>query len=53
MALTSTRMNPLAVSKMTLALNAGMSAGFRLVTMPWSTTTSSSSQMPPAFLMSV
>src|SRR5262249_26527899 len=34
-------------------LNTGMSSGFRLVTMPWSTTTSSSTQCPPAFRISV
>src|SRR4051812_31817975 len=33
--------------------NAGRSSGFRDVTSPWSTTTSSSTQLPPALRMSV
>ncbi len=35
------------------ALKAGISSGLRLVTMPWSTTTSSSTHSPPALRMSV
>jgi hypothetical protein len=35
------------------SLNAGMSSGFRLVTIPSSTTTSLSTQLPPALRMSV
>ena len=36
-----------------LAQNAGRSSGLRLVTRPWSVTTSSSTQLPPALRMSV
>src|SRR5207248_4688982 len=35
------------------SLNAGRSSGFRLVTRPWSTTTSLSTHSPPALRMSV
>jgi hypothetical protein len=44
---------PSAISSMTFRLNAGMSSGFRLVTMPSSTTTSSSTQSAPALRRSV
>ena len=44
---------PSPISSITLALNAGMSSGLRLVTKPLSTTTSSSTQSPPVFLMSL
>jgi hypothetical protein len=36
-----------------LSQKAGRSSGLRLETRPWSTTTSSSTTLPPAFLMSV
>src|SRR5215211_1728800 len=44
---------PSANSSTTLAQNAATSSGLRLVTSPWSTTTSSSTQLPPALRMSV
>lgn len=40
-------------SSIILELKAGMSSGLRLVTSPLSTTTSSSTQLPPAFFTSV
>src|SRR5437763_4895052 len=40
-------------SSTSFSQNAGRSSGFRDVTRPWSTTTSSSTQLPPAFRMSV
>src|SRR6185437_10740934 len=44
---------PSRISSTILRLNAGMSSGLRLVTRPWSTTTSSFTQVPPALRMSV
>src|SRR5581483_3722562 len=44
---------PSANSSSILALKAGRSSGLRLVTRPWSTTTSWSTQSPPALRMSV
>ena len=44
---------PSRISSIILALNAGMSSGLRLVTSPWSTTTSWSTQLPPALRISV
>ena len=40
-------------SSIAFALKAGMSSGLRLVTRPWSTWTSSSTQVPPALRTSV
>src|SRR5215217_4466228 len=47
------RWTPSANSSTSLALNAGRSSGLRLVTRPRSVWTSSSTQAPPAFSMSV
>src|SRR5205823_14727138 len=44
---------PSANSSIIFLLNAGMSSGLRLVTSPLSTTTSSSTQLAPAFVRSV
>ena len=44
---------PSRISSIIFSLNAGMSSGLRLVTSPWSTTTSSSTQSPPALRISV
>src|ERR1700759_3036444 len=44
---------PSANSSTILSQNAGRSSGLREVTSPWSTTTSSSTQLPPALRMSV
>src|SRR4051812_34108789 len=52
-AFSRTSCSPSANSSIILALKAGRSSGLRLVTRPWSTTTSSSTQSPPALRMSV
>src|SRR5438045_8968387 len=44
---------PSANSSISFLLNAGMSSGLRLVTRPWSTCTSSSTQLAPALRRSV
>src|SRR5215210_1519675 len=44
---------PSAISSTSFSQNAGRSSGLRLVTNPWSVTTSSSTQVPPALRMSV
>src|SRR5215218_6614271 len=44
---------PSQISSAILSQKAGRSSGLRLVTRPLSTTTSSSTQLPPAFLISV
>src|SRR3954469_10922064 len=48
-----TSCSPSANSSTILSLKAGRSSGLRLVTRPWSTTTSSSTHLPPALRMSV
>src|SRR3954453_20966134 len=45
--------SPSRISSTILALKAGRSSGLRLLTTAWSTTTSSSTQLPPALRMSV
>src|SRR3954464_2483398 len=52
-AFSRTSCSPSANSSTILSLKAGRSSGLRLVTRPWSTTTSSSTHLPPALRMSV
>src|SRR3954463_577788 len=52
-AFSATSCSPSANSSIILALKAGRSSGLRLGTRPWSTWTSSSTHVPPAFSMLV